>query len=510
LNYYYAIDSIKSDFIRGAVKKHTIKTLIIMLSLILINCVIDQENSLPTLSSISPTSIVSHMPTFTLTVYGENFDSSSKIIFNGIEKQTSFVSSTELTCQIDPIDTVLSESMLTNAMNFNDILSESVPVKVQNPGPEGSESNSLSFMIHSNHAFDVPINISNTAGKSRYSAISTDAAGNINVVWEDYFSDFIEIYFCNSADNGKSWSQPINISNNVGDLHNPALPAISADIEGCINVVWEDYTSGYSEIFFSCSTNNGINWSQPVNISNTEDKSRYPAISTDKAGNINVVWARGWSEEGALLFSRSTNNGLNWSQPIRISNNPHYAWDQAISTDAAGNINVAYDYAYTPHAWDIYFSRSTDKGISWSQPIEISNDPSDLMIGAISTDPAGNIYVVWGVGKGHDIYFSRSTDNGVSWSQDVTISDTDVSNYPAMSTDPAGNINIVWEFGTDIGFTRSIDGGLSWSQPIKIPNSDNVGRSQYPAISTDSAGNIHIVWQENYPGMEIFFTSSTR
>jgi hypothetical protein len=487
-------------------KKQAIKALGVLLSLILLNCAIDQENSIPALLSISPTFKVSHMPAFTLTVKGRNFISDSKIIFNGIEKQTIFVSSTELTCQIDPNDTVISESILMNSMNFNDILSESVPVKVQNPGPEGGESSSLSFMIHSNHTFDVPINISNTAGKSRYSAISTDAEGNINVVWEDYASDFTEIYFNRSNNNGFNWGQSERISIADGDLHHPASPAISTDASGNINVVWASRRE--DGIYFSRSIDNSVSWNQPIRISNTASESRYPAISTDTAGNINVIWVH--EREDGIYFSRSVDNGLNWSQPLRILNYPDYTLAPAISTDTAGNINVAWQGSHDPWNWNIYFSRSTDSGLSWSQTLEISNDPLDLQIGAISTDMAGNIYVVWGIGKGHHIYFTRSTDNGVSWSQEVRISDTDVSNYPAMSTDPAGNINVVWEWGTDIGFTRSIDGGVTWSPLVKIPKSDNVGRSQYPAISTDPAGNIHIVWQENYPGMDIFFTRSTR
>ena len=68
------------------------------LLLILVNC----NNPLPTLSSLTPDTKVYHMPSFTLTVNGTDFSSDTAIVFDGVQKQTTFVSSTEITCQVDP------------------------------------------------------------------------------------------------------------------------------------------------------------------------------------------------------------------------------------------------------------------------------------------------------------------------------------------------------------------------------------------------------------------------
>jgi hypothetical protein len=60
------------------------------------------------LNSISPNAKVSHLPTFTLTAIGSNFNPGSIIVFNGIQKQTSYTSSTELTCQVETDEITLS------------------------------------------------------------------------------------------------------------------------------------------------------------------------------------------------------------------------------------------------------------------------------------------------------------------------------------------------------------------------------------------------------------------
>lgn len=73
-----------------------------------------EDNPIPVLSSISPSTAVSHMPPFTLTAHGANFVPGSTILFNGVVKETTFVSDGELTCRIDPDDTLESPAASIN------------------------------------------------------------------------------------------------------------------------------------------------------------------------------------------------------------------------------------------------------------------------------------------------------------------------------------------------------------------------------------------------------------
>jgi hypothetical protein len=56
---------------------------------------------IPILSSLTPSSAEIGDPNFTLHVHGQNFTSSSVIIFNGGEESTTYVSATELTTGVD-------------------------------------------------------------------------------------------------------------------------------------------------------------------------------------------------------------------------------------------------------------------------------------------------------------------------------------------------------------------------------------------------------------------------
>ncbi|MCK5056225.1 MAG: exo-alpha-sialidase, partial [Candidatus Aminicenantes bacterium] len=336
------------------------------------------DNPVPALTSISPTSKVSHMPDFTLTAIGTNFVSGSRIIFNGASKPTTYVSPTEVTCQVGPTDITANLSIVYDYEDLSGALSSNVPVLVNNPAPGGGDSNSVNFTINDNHTFYVPGNISNNAGSSRHPAIAVDSAGNINVVWRDN----TDILFSHSTDGGSSWSAAVNISNNSGDSYKPA---ITVDSAGNINVAWQDISPGNWDIFFSRSTDSGSSWSAAVNISNNSGHSLKPAIIVDSAGNINVAWYDYTPGNYDIFFRHSTDNGSSWSAAVNISNNSVYSSYPAITVDSAGNINVAW-YDYTPGNYDIFFRRSTDSGSSWSAAVNISNNSGDSYNPAITVD----------------------------------------------------------------------------------------------------------------------------
>ncbi|MCK5057474.1 MAG: exo-alpha-sialidase [Candidatus Aminicenantes bacterium] len=477
------------------------------------------ENGELTLTSISPESKVAHMPSFTFTVKGSNFVSGSNIVFNGTEKQTVYVSSTELACQVDPDDTVLGSSAVHESMLFEIQQSEAVPVLVRNPSPGGGDSNSIEFTIRDNHSFDLPENLSNNLGISGLPAIAVDSSENINVAWCDDTPGNFEICFIRSTDDGTSWSKSVNISNNSGFS---GYPAIAVDDAENINVVWCDYTPGNLEIYFSRSTNGGVTWSQGVNISNnsgTSDEPTHPAIAVDDAENINVFWWDDTPGNNDIYFVRSTDDGASWSKSVNISNNSGFSGAPAIAVDDAGNINVVW-CDDTPGNIEIYFSRSTNDGVTWSQGVNISNNFRESICPDIAVDSSGNIDVVWfdNTPGNFEIYFSRSTDNGVSWSQTVNISDSwKGSEFVRIAVDVAGNINVVWcEYtpqggGQEIYFSRSTDDGVSWSQAVNISEFSG-GEDSPPCIAVDPAGNINLLWCDcsTQGDEDIYFTRSTR
>jgi Neuraminidase (sialidase) len=316
-----------------------------------------------------------------------------------------------------------------------------------------------------------------------------------------------DIFFSRSTDRGSSWSgvQILN-STATSDSNTDGIPQARTDGKGTWVVVWEsseDFNSAGTDfdIFFSRSTDDGVSWSdtQVLNSTATSDTDAAdirPRLMTDGNGTWVVVWASGYDMGGTagtdldIFFSRSTDNGATWSVP------------QVLNTNATSD--TGYDY------WP---SVMTDGNGIWVT-VWHSND-----------------YLVRTIGTDMDILFSRSTNNGMSWSAPQALnsnadSDTGYDYLPAVMTDGNGVWVTVWfsaedfdgaNTDYDIFFSRSTNDGANWSD-VQLLNSNatsDSGSDRRPALMTDGEGTWTAVWfsSEDLDGAktdnDIFFTRST-
>ena len=90
------------------------------------------QNPVPTLSTLSPTSTLAGSAGFTLTANGGSFVSGAAVIFNGVARTTTFVSAAQLTAPIASADVAVGGFL---------------PVQVSNPTPGGGLSGTVSFEV---------------------------------------------------------------------------------------------------------------------------------------------------------------------------------------------------------------------------------------------------------------------------------------------------------------------------------------------------------------------------
>jgi Domain of unknown function (DUF4214) len=90
------------------------------------------NNPVPTIGTLSPTSAMAGVPAFTLTVNGSNFVNGSMVMWNGSDRVTSFVSSSQLTAQILSTDTSVAGAF---------------PIAVRNASPGGGASNAVGLTV---------------------------------------------------------------------------------------------------------------------------------------------------------------------------------------------------------------------------------------------------------------------------------------------------------------------------------------------------------------------------
>ncbi|MGH7993325.1 MAG: sialidase family protein, partial [Limisphaerales bacterium] len=329
--------------------------------------------------------------------------------------------------------------------------------------------------------------------------------GNIYVVWSDQASACTgsgcnkDIFFSRSADHGTTFSAAQNLSSN-GSSGNPV---IALDSQAHINVIW----SGGGQLFFSRSADAGGTFSSPLNIAGVTNASLafsaagYHPLVIDAAGNINVVWSD--ANTSQIFFARSTNGGVSFSTPLNISNYASGASSPTMALDASGGIDVIWQGSVDGHnPYDLFFTRSTDAGTSFSVAKDVSNTASGAFFDQIAADPAGNIDIAWNSNcpsasfcsfVSSDVFFSQSKDAGATFSAPVQITNTQgqaAISRVLVATDSTGNVDLAWPQvagGNNTAFFSRMNAGTTaFSAPRQIA-------SLFPAaIALGATGTINI------------------
>ena len=113
---------------------------------------------------------------------------------------------------------------------------------------------------------------------------------------------------------------------------------------------------------------------------------------------------------------------------------------------------------------DVMFARSTDGGMTWSNPVRVNDDPTNngayQWFGTMSVAPNGRIDVIWndtrnsGQANLSELFYSSSTDGGVTWSANTQLSpvfnswigwpqQNKIGDYYDMISDDVG-ANLAW------------------------------------------------------------------
>ncbi len=223
-------------------------------------------------------------------------------------------------------------------------------------------------------------------------------------------------------------------------------------------------------------------------------------IAFDRLGSMNY-WARGATRNG-IFIRRSADGGATWdkqdhaviAQPtkpgIPFEDKPGITADDTDSK-YAGNLYVGWTEFRIDESV-ILFSRSSDGGVTWSAPLEISthhglprddNGAVEGFSAAVGAD--GTVYAVWA--DGDSLAFASSHDGGKTFGKSRSVIDTaplyfDVqgleraNGFPQMAIDPHrgkhGRLYVTWSDyrSGDISVysATSDDEGKSWSKAARV------------------------------------------
>src|SRR5262249_12609063 len=200
------------------------------------------------------------------------------------------------------------------------------------------------------------------------------------------------------TDNGITFGNPVVVSRSSGQAF---LPWITVDGGDGIDVVWEDTGPGVSSIMFSRSTDAGMTFSTPVKVSIGSGSANEARIAADSLGGLDVAWIDQSTGSPQLMMARSTNNGSTFGTPVLITSSAGALTHKPSIATFGRTVYIAFN---DDSIGQVFLTQSSDLGATFSNPVQIS-DAHIRQCGkiefcrahsaAIAVDSTGRLHIVW-------------------------------------------------------------------------------------------------------------------
>ncbi len=365
--------------------------------------------------------------------------------------------------------------------------------------------------------WSTPVNLSNTPTKSWIPAMAADPFGNVHVVWGEWLDNDGDwgdaIYY--TMWNGRAWSEPNDIlvspQGAVADL-----PAIAADSQGRLHMVWEAQPGiFYSQAWIQDSPWLSTAWSPPVAISRVGRGRADIAVGPDDA--VHIVWidppvdvpvldGELCPDCGDVRYAGSSDGGQTWSSPENLSNSPQRAAYPFLVVDGQGVIHAAWDeHNAADQAITGAYSRSLDGGQTWSEPWDVGRDvASETLTGLnVGLGANGHVFLTWQLWHAPGLFLRWSEDRGDTWSSIVQLSQVNgLGGYGYLETAADSAENLFLAFASGSYENKEVYGGLwaggDWLHLSNLSNSEV--HSQRPRLAVSEGNVVHLVWFEHTLG----------
>ncbi len=226
-----------------------------------------------------------------------------------------------------------------------------------------------------------------------------------------------------------------------------------------LDLVWNDKANGL--VYFSWADINRserlFEWADAVQLPIPNPLAQTPDILATPAGTIFIAYSIPINEGRGIYLVSSSDGGATWSEPLQVFDAAEQNWQAVEYPQLAQSGDGSLHLLWTQNkifggekAIGLYYARSTDGGIQWSdpQPIEASPGGPGWITGADQSRIFRFWYKIPETSSGNDfqvsLLFDKSDNSGESWSASQNLTGLgETPGFFAVVTGSSDQINLV-------------------------------------------------------------------
>jgi hypothetical protein len=348
-------------------------------------------------------------------------------------------------------------------------------------------------------AWSTPVNLSNSLYLSMFPDVAVDRAGNVYVVWSQYFrpddggwGDAISFAMWD----GNVWSEANDIYT-APPFNRAHLPAIAVDSRGLIHLIWlQGYQLLYGHAWGQGEPRKTQSWSEPQGLS---QGAYWNDIVVDGQDRIHVVWAkREGNAEAGLAYAQSVDGGETWSTPTEIVQRD--SGQVMLASDGEDGLYVIWARVRgnAVDAWPVYFSYSQDAGQTWSETLDLAeSQPDKYEWPNVAVDRQGMVHLVFYRPFIGSFYHQTFTPQDGTWSDLQVVKTGLVMEYghPGLAIDSDSRPHVmVPTSGSRCGVFHTLWNGHEWSPMARISTNTGGKASHMGRLVIGQGNQLHVVW----------------
>ena len=304
------------------------------------------------------------------------------------------------------------------------------------------------------------------------------------------------------------WSEIYRLSSEDGRASEAYMVA---DQYGYVHCFWTETLFENQKNIIKYARFDGSTWTKPNDIFVTSQEVNNVSPFIDKQGILHITWSQGLFGRTFYTYAPANNalSAQSWAKPLKINvpARPVY-----LRVDSKGVLHIL--YINPTEETGVYYIRSEDGGITWSEPVWLDPDiqpgyaPDSLNF---ELDENDGLHAVWFYGarqagvKPDWVRYTHSLDGGHSWSTPFTIDKlTETSDYNLNAASPVMTVQgqtvlVIWAAGSQPyrSYRFSTDSGHTWNEPVKIFG--ELQGQAFDSLAVDRAGRVHFFGQVRYP-----------